>query len=479
MRLVPPSNARPNARPKARSKTPYRNTSSQSAGGIGLLIALTGLTAVVLAVVIALIVTILRARAAVDAGLPAPTGFFGIDGPLGTIAQQIVPAAVPSGNTTTISPAPASATITAWTGTERQNILILGIDQRPKEDPTGTRTDTMMLVTLDPVERGAGIMSIPRDLYVPIPNKGQDRINTAHVYGGPKLAMQTVAYNFGVPVQHYVRVNFNVVTTIVDLMGGVEIYNDQDIADYQYPDMNFGYEPFFLKAGAQKLDGKTALKYMRTRHGGSDFTRNKRQQQVIFALREKALSTNAITTLLPQAPRLYQALRESIDTDLSLSELLRMLVFVKDLPSDRIAHVAIDETATQAWTTAQGAQVLIPIRERVKEVREELYSPAKANARVTPTPEPGKIILQNGTLTKGLAGNTQSLLTGKGFTVARVENATGNYTKTVIIDFHGRPQFSRSLAVALGVPTTAIQTRLESNNPMDVLVILGDDFQPK
>lgn len=472
-----------------RSAPPKRSTNNNASkdnqGGIGLLIGLTGVTAIVLAVVISLIITILRARAAIEAGLPAPTGFFGIDGPLGSIAQQIVPdtaarsGAAPAAQTSQDALVAPPVTISPWTGTERQNILVLGIDQRPKEDPATNRTDTMILVTLDPIGNTAGMMSIPRDLYVPIPGKIQDRINAAHVYGGPKLSMQTVAYNFGVPVHHYVRVNFNVVVTIIDLVGGVEIYNDQDIADYQYPDMAFGYDPFFLKAGPQKLDGKTALKYMRTRHGGSDFIRIRRQQQVIFALRDKALSTDAITTFLPQAPKLYQALRDSIDTDLSLTELLRMLVFAKNLPAERIAKVSIDETATQAWTTSQGAQVLIPVRERIREIRDELYDPTKANAKVTPTPEPGKIILQNGTLTKGLAINTGSVLAGKGFVISRVENAVGNFPKTVIVDYHGRSSYSKSIALALGVPVSAIQTKLDAANPVDALVILGDDFQPK
>ena len=453
-------------------------STGKSQGGLGLLIALTGVTAVVFGVVICLIITILRARGAVEAGLPAPTGFFGVDGPLGTIAQQIVPAAI-APERAPVTQSVATANLAPWNGTERQNILLLGIDQRPKEDPAMNRTDTMILVTLDPVNNTAGMMSIPRDLYVPIPNKGQDRINTAHVYGGPKLSMQTVSNNFGVPVQHYVRINFNVAVTVIDLVGGVDVYNDQDIADTLYPDMAFGFDPFYLKAGPQKLDGKTALKYMRTRHGGSDFIRIKRQQQVIFALREKALSSDAVTTLMPQAPKLYQALRDSIDTDLSLTELLRMLLFMRDLPSNRISHVAIDETSTLTWTTPQGAQVLIPVRDRVREIRDELYDPAKANARVTPTPEAGKLILQNGTQTKGLAISTQALLTSKGFFVSRVENATGDFSKTVILDYHGRSSYARSIALALGVPTSSIQTKLDAANPMDALVILGDDFQPK
>jgi anionic cell wall polymer biosynthesis LytR-Cps2A-Psr (LCP) family protein len=121
--------------------------------------------------------------------------------------------------------------IGVWQGKERITILLLGIDQRPGEDPESARTDAMMLLTLDPVARTAGMLSIPRDMYVPLPDRGQDRINTAHVYGGPEYAMRAVEYNFGVPVHHYVRVNFAALIALIDLVGGVEVYNDRDIFD--------------------------------------------------------------------------------------------------------------------------------------------------------------------------------------------------------------------------------------------------------
>lgn len=176
--------------------------------------------------------------------------------------------------------------IGVWQGKERITILLLGIDQRPGEDPDVARTDTIMLLTLDPQTKSAGMMSIPRDLYVPLPDRGMDRINTAHVYGGPEFAKRAIEYNFGIPIQHYARVDFTALTSLVDLVGGVDVYNDEDINDTSYPDNNYGYEPFVLAKGWHNLDGKTALKYARTRHGSSDFSRIKRQQQVIMALRK-------------------------------------------------------------------------------------------------------------------------------------------------------------------------------------------------
>lgn len=389
-------------------------------------------------------------------------------------------AGAPAGAT----PAPAGSLslsqLSAWRGTDRINVLVLGIDQRPKEDPSVARSDTMILLTLDPVAKTAGMLSIPRDLYVPLPNRNtQDRINVAHALGGPKYAMQTVEYNFGVPVQYYVRFNFNAVIKIVDLLGGIDVYNEEDINDLSYPDFFFGYDPFKLKAGWQHLDGATALKYARTRHGSSDFFRMRRQQQVVFALRDKALESGALIKLLPQAPQIYQTLRDSLESNLSPLEMAQLANLARDIPAEKISRVSIDETATQYWTTPQGASVLIPNRDKIRELRDRLYNPPPPEAVPAGTPEAGKLVIQNGTQTKGLAATAQAFLLTKGFTVARVENATGDYKKTVIIDYHGRKNYIQQLAAALGVPLSAVVSKLEPSNPMDALVILGDDYPPK
>jgi LCP family protein required for cell wall assembly len=368
-----------------------------------------------------------------------------------------------------------------WQGQDRLNVLLLGIDQRPNDNPDNMRTDTMIVLTLDPATKTAGMLSIPRDLYVPLPNRGQDRINTAHVYGGPTYTMQTVQYNFGIPIQHYVRVNFQALTTLVDMVGGIDIYVDEDINDQAYPDMHNGYDPFVISAGWHHMDGATALKYARTRHGSSDFYRMRRQQQVIMALRDRVLSTDAITKLLPNAPEILSTLQTSISTDFTPSEIAQLVLFAKDLPAENITRVVVDETSVQRWTTPQGGDVLIPIRDRIRLLRDQLYAPpapaqpAAANA----TPEAGRIAIHNGTNIKGLAAEAQASLQKKGFTVAELGNASGDHPQTVIIDYHGRKQYIQQLANALGVSITAVNTSLDSNNPLDALVILGDDYQPK
>jgi len=372
-----------------------------------------------------------------------------------------------------------------WEGKERITILVLGIDQRPNEDPSVTRTDMMLLLTLDPQTKSAGMMSIPRDLYVPMPDGRQDRINTAHVYGGPEFAMRTVEYNFGIPIQHYARVNFSAVTQLIDLLGGVEIYNAQEINDPEFPDANYGYDPFYLAAGSQQLNGATALKYARTRHGDSDFGRIRRQQQVMMALREKLVSTDAVAKLLPSTPQILRTLGDAIETDLGINEIGQLAVFMKDnVPKERIAQVAIDEQAVQTWTTPQGASVLIPIRDNVRELRKKFLSAPLDTAAAAATPEAiepntGRVSLQNGTKTVGLASGAKGYLEGKGYIIDSVSDATQVTAQTIVVDYHRRRAYVERLVATLGVPPAAIVDAYDPNSPVDVMVILGDDYQVK
>jgi LCP family protein required for cell wall assembly len=174
----------------------------------------------------------------------------------------------------------------------------------------------MILVSLDPKTNSIGMLSIPRDLYVEVPYAGLQRVNAAYVIGeleepnggGPRLAKQTVQYNFGIPVNEFITVDFQTVISIIDAIGGIEIEVPSEITDYQYPTMDYGTEIFHVDAGWQTMDGTTALKYARTRHASDDIDRAKRQQQVIYAVRDKITSLSMIDDLIVQAPFLYGAL---------------------------------------------------------------------------------------------------------------------------------------------------------------------------
>lgn len=266
-----------------------------------------------------------------------------------------------------------------WAGSDRVNILLMGIDRRPGEAFV-SRTDSMMIVSVDPTSETVSILSIPRDLYVVIPGRGRDRINTAFVYGssgdnpeaGASLAIQTVAYNLGVPIDHYVLVDFSAVVKGIDILGGIDVYVPRDISDPTYPSMDYGFDPFFIAAGTQHLDGATALKYARTRHADSDFGRAGRQQQVILAARDKALSLG-IAGLLTRAPSLYSQLENGIRTDLSLEQMISLGRTVSDIPSEQIRNEVLNYDYVSSYLTETGAQVLILDNEKAAALVRELF----------------------------------------------------------------------------------------------------------
>jgi LCP family protein required for cell wall assembly len=172
------------------------------------------------------------------------------------------------------------ALLTEWAANQpRTNTLILGLDRRPDQG-TVVRSDTMMVLTTHPPDASVGLLSIPRDLYVEIPGRGTSRINTAHFWGesqaagnGPLLAMATVEHNFGVPIHHYVRVDFEGFRAVVDAVGGIDIVVEEPIVDDAYPSEDYGTIRIEIPAGPQHMDGETALRYARSRHSSSDFDR--------------------------------------------------------------------------------------------------------------------------------------------------------------------------------------------------------------
>jgi len=381
-----------------------------------------------------------------------------------------------------------------WTGKDRVTVLLLGIDERTQE--TGPwRTDTMIVLTLDPVTRMAGVLSIPRDLWVPIPGYGDGRINTAHFLGdlysypggGPALAVETVEYNLGVPINYYARVNFQGFVGLVDLIGGVDIYVENDINDPLYPDHAYGYDPLYIAAGWHHFDGEMTLKYARTRHGNSDFDRAHRQQQVISAILEKVTDVGLLPDLAKKAPEIYKMLETSVQTDLALDQILALANLTIQIDRSTIRFGVIDQTCTQSWITPDGAQVLVPLRDPMREVRDYVFAadiptpaPNEAQATpvvMTPTPETATVAVLNGTTRAGPAGTTADYLKAQGIATTQVGNADRqDYTVSQVIMNHDKPMTAARIASLLNMPTTAIVKGATPDTAQDIVVILGNDY---
>lgn len=252
-------------------------------------------------------------------------------------------------------------------GNGRLNVLLMGVDARGTLQGDASRTDVMTLVTIDPISKTAALLSIPRDLYVPLPGYNeQNRINTAYFWGqvnklpggGPGYAEATVTYNFGVPLQKYAVIDFEGFQKLIDAIGGVDIDVPQTIVDDEYPTPDYGIEKLVIPAGHIHMDGDLALKYVRTRHQDSDLGRNQRQLQVLLAVRDKALSL----ATLNKVPEVLNAVGDSLETDLTLPEILSLAKQWSSIPRDNIQTYRIDETMIQPYVTPDGAQVLLPKR---------------------------------------------------------------------------------------------------------------------
>ncbi len=263
--------------------------------------------------------------------------------------------------------------------TERTNILLMGIDRRPGQ-PFVSRTDSMMIVSIDPQNERISMLSLPRDLYVIIPGRGRDRINTAFVYGsagnnpanGAALAMSTVEYNLGVHIDHYVLVDFAAFINGINALGGIDIYVPVTINDTMFPDMNYGYDPFYIEAGQRHMDGETALKYARTRYTDSDFGRAGRQQQILLAARQKALSLG-VGEMIRRAPTIYRQVEQGVRTDLSLQELISLAQIAAEVPRESIQNEVLDQRYVSGHRTEQGASVQVMNNQAAAELIRRLF----------------------------------------------------------------------------------------------------------
>ncbi len=273
---------------------------------------------------------------------------------------------------TTVSP--ARAAVDAQQDDGRITVLLLGADTRPRYRTERPRTDSIMLLMVNPQQQTGGVLSIPRDLYVEIPGWGfSDRINAAYRLGGGELAMKTVEHNFGIQVDYYVLMEFDGFTTLIDEIGGLDVYVPRRIHDPLYPGANGGFDPFTIEQGVQHMDGETALKYVRTRYVDSDFGRLQRQQDVLFALRDRVLSLNMLPTLVAKAPALYAAIGSSIRTNMGLGQMIAVAQAAHGIPRENIRSATIDRSHTTPFVTTQGADVLLPDEEKVSALVAEVF----------------------------------------------------------------------------------------------------------
>lgn len=433
---------------------------------------------------------------AIVALLAASPVLYGVNRTITNISVQPDPTtAAPSCDASSGEPPPPDCAavsvpdLPAWDGKERLNFLLVGIDRR--EDDDFPRTDTIIIVTVDPESKRVGIMSLPRDLMVTIPGGyGKDKLNAAFVYGerdkrvggGIGLLRRTIQENLYIQITHYGIIDFRGFERVVDEFGGVTVDPPYPLVDDEYPTETLGYTGIYFPAGLQHLDGRAALRYARTRHPDNDFARARRQQEVILALREQALGQNLITplNLVTKFYPLLDILGGSVKTDLNRTQMGALANLALSIPRESINRYTIQDLITD-YTDDNGISFIVPrdwakVRARMREM-----IPNAPAVLPTPTADLGlRIGIRNGTVRDRFAARSVDRLKSGGFANAVVDatEVPGPLpiARTVIYVYTGKSDAALLVAKALGIADPDIREGSgAAPSGVDVLIVLGDD----
>lgn len=242
------------------------------------------------------------------------------------------------------------------------NVLLLGSDDDSKFPPDRLNTQSMIVVRVDPTSKQATMLSIPRDLWVPIPDQGMGKISTAYQLGGANAAVAAVESNFKIHIDDYVWIGLNGLVSLVNKLGGVNIQVTNPVMDDFYPsdlgatDDPYGYYRVAVLPGAVHLDGVHALQYVRSRHGDvrGDFARSERQQQLLLAIKAQSAHVN-ITDL----PALAAAFNGEIKTSISVDRMRALMSIANDYNGSNIHRlVLVPPYTSEGW--AYGQSVVFP-----------------------------------------------------------------------------------------------------------------------
>jgi len=289
-----------------------------------------------------------------------------------TPAPQVQSSGQPALNFT---PAPVP-TPPSLSGSTPINVLLLGSDTDPKF--TGVYdTQIMIVVTINPALKRVSMLSIPRDLWVPIPGLGMGKVGTAYHAGGVALARETIERDFGIPIHYYAWVGLDGFIKVIDTFGGVDVDVSHPIVDDAYPDdVNspdpYAYRRLYIPAGPQHLDGTRALEYVRSRHGDliGDFGRSQRQQQVLDAIRSKTSGRAIIANL----PKLATDLKDSVRTDMTLPDLVQFAAFADQIRGQKIGQYTLAPPSYSVEGNSQdGQSIVIPRWPEIRGLVDQLF----------------------------------------------------------------------------------------------------------
>lgn len=389
-----------------------------------------------------------------------------------------------------------------WDGASRINVVFFGLrggDIANSDCPQCT--DTIILLTIDPATKTAGMISIPRDLWVNIPGFGYSRINTAWTSGeaaklpggGPGLAMKTVSQFMGVPVQYYVQVSFDTFVAFIDKIGGIDIYSDEKLV--LDPTGEGKDHKVITCCGMRHLAGNIALAYARCRDESQgctdgDVGRAKRQQKVILAVREKVFSPEYFPKLMAQAPDLYNLFSAGIRTNISLDDAIKLAALAKDISPESIKQGVIDNSMTSfenVVLAGQNASVIRPVPDKIRVLRDEIFTsggPVSPIAQGDPVAlmkaDVARVRVTNNTYTAQLDTRTGNFLIAQGMTVIELGAPTGVSDRTTVVVYSPKLYTLRYLISTFGI--TSSNQIIFKNDPAssaDIEIRVGNDWVAK
>lgn len=376
-------------------------------------------------------------------------------------------------------------------GEDRINILLLGIGGRNHPGPY--LTDAIILVSIKPSEKKMAFLSIPRDLYVPIKNYSWRKINEAYLLGlttgeKGKLAAETVENILNLHIPYWLVIDFSTFEEVIDFLKGIDVYVERSFVDTKFPTSDFKYRTVSFKKGWQKMNGKTALDFVRSRYGnnneGNDFARSRRQQRVILAIMRKVKEEN----LLNQPRKIfkiYSIFDKKVDTNINFSEGIKLAKLLARIPEENITRYVFDTNFLYPVITKNKIYILKPKSGNFEELANfardifkkksilESHQPESKNKKEKENKKV-EIVVLNGTYISGLARRTKMKLEEEGFKVLKIGNAPRRgYERTVIYNLTNKK--IEKLKELLNNPEIKkeVPKDLKNYSYCDFLIILG------
>ncbi|MDD3887467.1 MAG: LCP family protein [Patescibacteria group bacterium] len=380
---------------------------------------------------------------------------------------------------------------------KRTNILLLGVGGEGHDGAMLTDTIIIFSIKYEDDKPRVALISIPRDLYVDLKNFGNTKINSIYALDkdsspDSNRIIKSIEDITGLPIHYYVQADFEGFKKAVDAIGGINVNVEHSFIDEEYPTDDFGYETISFEKGLNHMNGETALKYSRSRHGivtdgseayeANDSARAKRQQQILYASKEKAMSLWTISNP-KKINDLLGILGEHIRTNLELWEMLKLGELAKNIDSSDLKNHVLDDSPNgllYASTSPDGAFIFLPKTNNFTEIHhycKNVFEPKQEDI------ETANIKVLNGTEIPNQAQEAAAMIAYDNIKILALDNASKiDYNKTIVYDYSNgkKPntiEFLKNRFDAKVIKSTTIPKEyIDNNNQIDIIMIIGKNF---